>query len=125
MCKYNRGREGVKTVKTLSRCIMSSRPDVMQLLFFSLSSEKHRLTMERRSVRKFCYVVCLHVCIAFPLGPFFLQFRNTDVRVYHRYTLNRLQTATVRRRELTNYYKQPTAPGDSTATQPQAALCPQ
>lgn len=72
MCKYNRGREGVKTVKTLSGCIMTSRPDVMQLFFFfSLSSEKHRLTMKRRSVGKFCNVVCLHVCIAFPLGPFF------------------------------------------------------
>lgn len=28
------GREGVKTVKTLSHCIMSSRPDVMQPFFF-------------------------------------------------------------------------------------------
>lgn len=51
--------------------------------------------------------VCMSVLL-FHWAPF-LQFRNTDVRVYHRYTLNRLQTATVRRRELTNYYKQTTA----------------
>lgn len=54
---------------------MTSRPDVMQLLFFFPSSEKHRLARKKGGGVQgkrdtFCYVVCLHVCISFPFRPF-------------------------------------------------------
>lgn len=104
--KFVHTREAEKElrVKTLSGCVMSSRPDVMQLLFFSLSSEKHRLTMKRRSVRKFCFVVCLHVCIGFPLSL-------SSAPQKHRcqgLSLQRIKEATdgdsQTKGELTNYY---------------------
>lgn len=41
--------EGEQELKLPKCCllVMASRPDVMQLLFFFLSSEKHRLTRKR------------------------------------------------------------------------------
>lgn len=66
----------------------------------------------------FLWSVCMSVFVFH--WAIFLHLRSTDVRFYHCYTLNRLQTAAVSQRELTNCLKQqPKAPRDSTT-----ASCP-
>lgn len=99
--KNSRGTEGVKTVKMLPGRVMSSRLDVMQLLFFfflrkTQADHKEEKCEERD---KFCYVVCLHVCIGFPFGPFFASHKHRCQGFFFysnadHYTPNTLQAAT-------------------------------
>lgn len=79
------GRAGVKTVKMLFVAVMSSRPDVMQLLvfffcFFLLlrkTQADHKGGEVRGKRDKFCYVVCLHVCISFSIWVCFVFFTSS------------------------------------------------
>lgn len=81
MYKNSRGREGVKTVKMLSGCVMSSRLDVMQLLFFfflrKTQADHKEEKCEERETNSVMWSVCMSVLV-FHLGHFLL-LTNTDV----------------------------------------------